>query len=154
MMRKVSIDADRIAPRLWQGSDPPGGPYLRDLKVDTLVLCARELQHDPREFPGVKVIHAPMDDANVVPVRIAMDAATAAARDHKRGKRVLVCCAMGLNRSGLVTALIIWLRSGRIPGWEAVQQVQQRREEALGNQWFTGYLASLPPYRRMRDARV
>ena len=152
MMHKVSIDADRIAPRLWQGSDPPGGPYLRDLKVDTLVLCARELQHDPREFPGVKVIHAPMDDASIVPVRIAMDAAAAAARAHKRGKRVLVCCAAGLNRSGLVMALTIWMRSGELSGRECVEQVRAHRDAALNNPRFVEYVASLPPRRRVRFA--
>ena len=143
------VDADRIAHRLWQGSDPPKGAWLRRFGIDVLVLCAAEKQHSPLEFPGVKVIHAPMDDGSIVPERTAMDAAAAVVREHKRGKRVLVCCAMGWNRSGLVSALALWLHSGDRPGWMCMKQVQKARDGALFNLAFTGYLASLPPRRQM-----
>jgi len=147
----IVIDADRIIPRLWQGSDPPRGTRLREAGVDVLVLCARENQHMVHEFPGVQVIHAPMDDDVHVPVEEAMAAAAAAARAYRRGKRVMVCCHMGWNRSGLVTALALWMLDGRMSGRAAVAHVQACRDSALSNRSFVAFLSSLAPRRRARS---
>ena len=142
------LNADRIVPLLWQGSDPPLGPTVKACGVDVLVLCARERQHSAKHFPGVEVIYAPMDDGEHVPIDLAMRTAQLAATRHIAGKRVLICCLAGLNRSGLVSALTLWYRYGS-SGAACVRRVQERRPDALCNPTFTRFLEQLPPRRRL-----
>lgn len=55
------------------------------------------------------------------------------------GRRVLIRCAGGMNRSGLVTALVL-LRAGYSAD-DAVALIQQRRSpDALSNASFVAYL--------------
>lgn len=144
------LDAHRIAPRLWQGSRPPEGKTLRTAGVDVLVLCAFEYQPPARDFPGVELLHAPMDDGDIVPWRLAMRTASAAAARYCQGKRILVTCNQGRNRSGLVTALILWtLNFGS--GKRCADHVRQHRPNALTNEAFYRWLATLP--RRGSGAR-
>jgi protein-tyrosine phosphatase len=69
-----------------------------------------EYQPAAEKFPGVEVLHAPLDDDPTRQMRedeiaIATRAAGRVARRLRAGRRVLVTCAMGLNRSALVAAL-------------------------------------------------
>ena len=147
-------DATWIAPRLWQGARPPTGPLLRDLGFDVLVLTAKE--YPPAgwpldvSFPGVEVLRVHLDDsgepATPEELRAACRVADEAAARLLRGKRVLVTCYMGLNRSGLVTALIL-REIYRISGEHAMHLVQVARDGALGNPYFQDFLERLPPPR-------
>lgn len=100
-------DADEVVPRLYVGSKPPPGRYPQ---YDAIVLAAIEYQPPAHLFPGTEVIHAPFDDA---PGRLmrndeivtATKAAARVARRLRAGQRVLVSCAMGLNRSALIAAI-------------------------------------------------
>jgi Dual specificity phosphatase, catalytic domain len=66
-------------------------------------------------------------------------AARAAYRDWSRGKRVLVRCQAGWNRSGLITALVLLL-DGKTPD-EAIKLLRERRSpNALCNQDFVRWL--------------
>lgn len=147
----MKIDANCITPRLWQGSNPPQGPALRALGFNTLALCAREHQYPSEMYPGLRVLKVPMDDSAWVPVEEAQAAARVLADEHRVGRKILVVCNMGLNRSGLVTALTLWHLSGR-PGVECLWQVQSRREGALFNHEFSTYLYMLPPKGKLRAA--
>jgi hypothetical protein len=60
------------------------------------------------------------------------------------GRRVLVACAGGRNRSGLVLGLALRELLG-CSGAEALRLVQLRREDALNNETFARHLAALPP---------
>lgn len=129
--------ANRVAPRLWMGSAPMPGSLLEQWQIHVLVLCAIEYQPRAELFPDVVVIHAPMDDA--VPTaaerRVATGAARSVHRHRLRGHRVLVTCQMGLNRSGLVSALA--LRQAGLPPCDAIQAVRDARSRyALGNHHF------------------
>lgn|SRR5574342_252055 len=139
----MKLDADHITTRLWQGSHPEPGHFVRLAGVDVLVLCAQERQHPAEYYPGVKVIHAPMDDSFDVPAIEANRAARAALAEHRKGARVLVCCNQGKNRSGLVVALMLNMLTG-ISGYEAIKRVQAHRQGALFNDAFTMYLRSIP----------
>ena len=102
---EIAIDAHRVAPMLYQGAVPPEGHVLRRLGFGMLVLCA--IEHQPRgaSFPGVRVMHAPFDDAGDPVDRATWETARAASREVAKqllkGRRVLVTCHKGLNRSGL-----------------------------------------------------
>jgi hypothetical protein len=55
------------------------------------------------------------------------------------GETVLIRCAYGINRSGLITALVL-MRKG-IRGVEAIETIrQQRYSGCLENRHFVGYL--------------
>jgi predicted protein tyrosine phosphatase len=59
--------------------------------------------------------------------------------DWKAGKRVLIRCQAGINRSGLIMALVL-IREGYSPE-EAIEQIRDKRcEAALSNRKFVDYL--------------
>jgi protein-tyrosine phosphatase len=62
----------------------------------------------------------------------------------RAGRRVLVACAGGRNRSGLVVGLAVRELLG-CSGAQALTWVQSRREDALNNATFARHLAGLPP---------
>ncbi len=143
------MNVSRIYDTIWQGAQPPTGPTLREMGFDVLVLCAREFQPPAKMFPGVTVIHAPNDDdSSVAPSREQLDKALQAARQVveavRADKNVLVTCYLGLNRSGLVTALALYFLTGW-PGWKCVKTVKLQRPNALGNQSFVKLLERLRP---------
>lgn len=106
-MSVICSEANEVAPRLFVGSKPAPGHH-RD--IDVIVLAAMEYQPAAQLFPGAEVIHVPLDDAPDRPMRrdeieAASKAAARVARRLRSGRRVLVTCAMGLNRSALVASL-------------------------------------------------
>lgn len=132
------VEASEIVPNLWQGSFPRPGEFVRASGFDLLVLCAFEHQEPASSYPGVKVLHAPNYDDGEPEHRldrdrleIALRAAQQVADVVKSGRRALVTCAAGMNRSGLVSAIALHL----IFGWDGdscVQRVRNKREHWKG----------------------
>jgi len=147
------MSASHVIPKLWQGSKPPEGPGLAAQGFRLLVLCAREIQPHSQRFPGLIVLHAPLDDdpsrdLSAQEIQIAHGAADAVARAVSQGHRTLVTCAMGLNRSGLVVALAMTRGMGAlgVSPQTAVALVRRARgNDALGNRRFVKHLFSLSP---------
>ncbi len=70
------------------------------------------------------------------------DVVKMAHKDWKSGKRVLIRCQAGLNRSGIVMALVL-IREGYSPE-EAITVMREKRSEAvLCNKHFVDYLLGL-----------
>lgn len=66
------------------------------------------------------------------------------------GRKVLVHCGAGINRSGLVAAMVMRRLFG-LSGVDATAYIRARRgPEALSNPWFASYLASLGPCEALR----
>jgi protein-tyrosine phosphatase len=102
----MELNASAISNRLWVGGEPP---FDRDIPgFDALVLCAKEIQPERTGFHGV-VIRCPIVDGTVDQSMLARVSATSrmVVTFLAGGKRVLITCAMGLNRSALVAALAI-----------------------------------------------
>lgn len=135
--RTCPLDASRIAGALYQGSAPPIGLTVRDCGFDVLVLAAKEYQPDDTLFPGVRVLHAPLDDANVDAYTwsVASGAASRVARALRRGGRVLVTCHMGINRSGLIVALSLHELS-RQQASPIIRHIRRARPGSLRNEEF------------------
>lgn len=141
------LDADWIFWDLWQGSKPPRGELVKKEGFDVLVLCAVEYQPPKTDFPGVEVVYAGFQDnfwhgPTETELKTAQKAAKIVAKHIKAGKRVLVTCQAGLNRSGLVTALAMHLLTG-VEGRSCQRWIQARRENALFNNGFTKVLSQL-----------
>ena len=101
------MSRSEIVPGLFVGSKPSPG---RHADIDTIVLTAMEYQPSADQFPGAEVIHVPLDDAPGRRMRAdeiadVLRAGSRVARRLRAGRRLLVSCAMGLNRSGIVAAL-------------------------------------------------
>lgn len=125
-------------------------------EVDLIVLCAEEFQPEKKLFApsSLTVIYAPNDDSDVVTKEqliIAVRAAREVAKAYLEGKRVLVTCMAGRNRSGLVTAIACCLLYG-VSGNKAKRVVQARRKgaPALTNPLFNRFLSKIPA----RPARI
>ncbi len=123
-------DFDPIIENLFQGAAPPYGEAVAKLGFDTLVLCAKENQREDL-YPGVEVVLAPGDD-DAREHRMMRDmptwekAAQVVVERVAAGKKVLVTCIAGLNRSGVVTALAVH----QITGWsgeDVVEHIQASR---------------------------
>ena len=123
----IVIDAHRIAPKLWVGSAP--GPEHGQL-FDVIVLCAIEYQPS---LLAQRVVHAGFDDT-ITPtrdeLRLARDTAALVNMHRAAGKRVLVSCLQGRNRSALVASLALVLQ-GMSPS-VAIQQVRLHRRHPEG----------------------
>lgn len=148
-----SFDAHEIIPNLWQGSVPVGSK-CQSAGFIVVVLCAREHQHPATGYPGVQLIHAPNDDHRAMPLTreklaLALKTARIITAAIKDGKCCLVTCAAGMNRSGLVSALVLHLLKGW-SGSKCIQHVRQMRGRhrdgfiPLTNQEFTAALRQLP----------
>lgn len=145
-------DRQKVSEGLYIGSAPEVGSDLGRANLQVLVLCAEEYQPKGKEFRGRPfTMHVPLDDGR--PSLEELERAHAAARvlagQLLLGKRALVTCWMGVNRSGLVTALAHRLRH-RTTGHEARVLVQKKRTHlppgfrALQNPYFADHLDSLP----------
>ena len=123
-------DATRIYQQLYQGAAPPVGAWLQHRGFETVVLAAEEFQPPAERFPGVRVIHFPLDDG---PQAWSTEQLAALrrlsgwlAQQVQAGRRVLVTCQEGLNRSGLIVAATIMRATGR-PAAEVVRLLRSRR---------------------------
>jgi protein-tyrosine phosphatase len=138
------LDATQIYGGLYQGSKPPMGHVLQDAGFAAVVLCAAEYQPPDGAFPGIKVHRVPFDDQsnrdlNREDLAPIIKAARFTVGVLKRNKKVLVTCWMGLNRSGLVSALSLHMLLG-ISGEKAAWIVQAKRPNALRNPMFMAHL--------------
>jgi len=113
-------------PWLAQGSAPPPGTRV---PFDVIVLAAMEYQR-AELLPGYEVLLAPLDDSGPPPTpeeqAIIRKTAHAIARRVRAGKRVLVTCWQGKNRSGVLAGLAL-VELGLSPA-RAVRRIQRYRD--------------------------
>jgi protein-tyrosine phosphatase len=83
-------------------------------------------------------------DINKMNTEELFDIVRLAHADWKRGKRVLIRCQAGWNRSGLITALVL-IREG-MGAREAIDLIRKTRSEwALCNKSFEKFLLEQDP---------
>ncbi len=149
------LEATELLPELYQGPAPPPGNAVAAWGFDVLVLAAKEFQPPAAMYPGIHVIRARLDDSGMPMMQEEWQQAVRAGQKVadvvRRGGRVLVTCAMGRNRSGLVSGLAIHMLTG-LPGAHVLAEIQRLRPGALTNQWFARALERLPGRRRVRWA--
>jgi hypothetical protein len=129
---------------LWQGPRLPPGDYSS--RWDVIVFTAGEWQPAPDRFPNVEAVYARLtDEPRPRPraMRQALEAAERVAEAVRAGRRVLVTCGQGYNRSGLVTGLAM-----RMLGYDADDIVlilrERRGVHALRNRAFLRAVRSYP----------
>lgn len=152
LLERAGVDADRVGHNLYQGSNPPPGRVLSDLGFDVLVLCAEELYqaHGPDVFPGIEVLYCPLTDRRDMTAFRPGDEANidrtvkTIVQRLASGKRVIVCCHSGWDRSGLLTARVAHACTGK-PGAWCVNHIRSCRFNALRNPFFVRTLCAIGP---------
>lgn len=98
------------------------------------------VEYGGTEVRGVHVHHARLnDDDNIEPqVQEILRAVALVKKAHSEGHPILVTCAAGRNRSGLVAAESL-IQLGNDPQ-QVISSIQARREHALSNQTFVQWL--------------
>lgn len=145
------LDASNIVPRLWLGATPPLDRDLPDF--DLLVLCAAEVQPERVAFHG-QVVRCPVvnDVLSHQELSRVIISSRMVAQALGAGKRVLVTCAAGINRSALVAALAL-ARLTRASAADLIMLMRKKRHpNALSNAFFQHVLNNLvgpgrKPYR-------
>lgn len=126
---------------------------IRSGTFDMVILCAVELEEMFRLLPErahPEVVYASNVDGLSLSrrqLRVATQAAGRAVKAYRDGKRVLITCQAGRNRSGLVTALTMHLATG-CGGRVATDIIRARRNAhgpALSNEVFAKFLCAIPP---------
>ena len=120
--------------RLAQGSAPAPGVRM---PFDTVVLAAAEYQP---ELPGFEVLRIPLYDRfppdpppDAMTRAAVQETARRIARRVRAGRRVLVTCRAGINRSGLVAGLALCELG--VPGLQAATVIRMLRN-GLHNPYF------------------
>ncbi|MFD4655471.1 protein phosphatase [Kitasatospora sp. NPDC058444] len=136
---------NEIVPGLWMGGHhftPPGGELelaVVGAEFDLVVSLFTRPGHGPA--PGVEHIVREVPDAPLAPGQLlaVQEAAELTAAAVRRGRRTLVRCHSGYNRSGLMVAQAL-VGLGFESG-EAVRLVRERRSPwALNSPVFVDYL--------------
>jgi len=139
----MNLNASKISSHLYQGAYPPTGTTLESNGFTLLVLAAEEYQPSSNFFPGVQVVHAPLDDHPYQLSQAEWDAIVRSAKlagdNVMRGGRSLITCWEGRNRSGIITAVTLTLLTGW-PADKAVARIRSRRPGALTNESFVRQL--------------
>jgi hypothetical protein len=139
----------RVAGKLYQGAF--GWPATQIAAgsgvYQLLVHCAHDVLPIQDRPDGTDLLYVPFkDDVTSPPTAETVEKVMFAARHvqqaRKLGKRVLVGCAMGLNRSGFVVAMA--LRMGGCTPAQAIERVRAARgPDALSNRRFVKAIEDL-----------
>ena len=133
-----------VLPRLWQSGLPEDWSDLRrryDVVVDLADPGPGPSADDLGSITWVKV---PLEDGRRVPDRLVLEQLTALVAGMVRdGRRVLVHCTYGKNRSGLLMALVVRELLG-CDGPAALSRVRAVRHRAVNNDVFAEWVSGLP----------
>ncbi|WP_329930518.1 protein-tyrosine phosphatase family protein [Streptomyces sp. SP17BM10] len=136
---------NEIAPGLWMGGHywtPPGGdlePVVVGYEFDVVVSLFTLPGHGPAPHVEHVVRAVPDDVLSAAQLRAVQDAVALTAEAVRRGRRTLVRCRSGYNRSGLAVAGALTLL-GHDTG-RAIGLIRERRSPwALNNPVFVEYL--------------
>lgn len=125
-----------IPHKLAQGSAPQPGVAL---PFDTIVLAAREYQPD---LPGYEVIRVPLSDEGPPPTpeesELIRINSSRIVRRLLAGRRVLVTCWQGRNRSGVLVGKAL-VELGNEPG--RVVDAIRRLRNGLTNLYFAAMVS-------------
>ena len=131
---------------LWISGSPIDCGWLRRERIDLVIDVADpQLRLEPQALGTIVYCkEALIDGAELPPSAILGRLVDDVVAGVRAGRRVLVACAGGRNRSGLVVGLAVRELLG-CSGAQALNWVQSRRENSLNNATFARHLAGLPP---------
>jgi hypothetical protein len=145
-----------VRDRLWQAGSPLDWALVTENAIDVIIDVNGD--GDRRLEPAgwfraesILYVFWPLTDGRLPDETTLELVSTFVADLVEHGKRVLVQCSQGVNRSALVSALVARRIEG-LTGPEAIERVLAARPSALSNPTFRTWLATLPAHER--PARV
>lgn len=139
----VPTNSSEVIQRLYQGGKPKPGHY----DLDLIVLSDMEYQPAASSFPGIEIVRVMLNDyrpATPEEYAAAVKASEVTADWYRAGKRILITCGAGLNRSGLITGLT--LRRLGYSTDEAIALIQRARgPNAIKNSNFQRFIRQFVP---------
>lgn len=133
-------EPSQITDLLWQSG------YIHDRDTGHGFLTVVNVSGDPimKRLEGVEYVNKGLSDSDFLPhygtifqlawsARMAVDA----------GRKTLINCQMGWNRSGLIMGVTVWMLTG-MSGEEVVKLIRSKRANALSNRFFGAFLSQLP----------
>lgn len=128
------MNADQVSKNLWVGGLPTD-PEAVDKNFDVLVLAAKQFQDvfPVHKYPGTKVIHVPLEDAKPTAKekQLALKAGIEVFEHNQKGRKVLVTCAAGVNRSAMIAGLAMVI--GGLSAEHAINRIRKRRKPPSGS---------------------
>lgn len=135
----------QIAPRLWMGGheylagDGQWAEVVVGDEFDAVYSLHSRSGYGPSYWVEHHVLEVPDDVLTAEQIRAVEEFAASAAADYAAGRRVLVRCRAGMNRSGLVVGEVL-IRSG-YTATDAIGMIRANRAPgALNNEMFVAYL--------------
>lgn len=137
---------EMVPGQVWQGGCPVDFSWARETGIDVVLDLADADAYPPAdEVEGLTYLKAPLVDGGEVPdPAVTLGLAALLAGLVREGRRALVHCTFGRNRSGLVTTLVVRELLG-LSGADALAHVQRHRARAVNNEAFAAWLRALPP---------
>lgn len=149
-MRDVLPAMSEIIPGLWQG-DQSSGVIAAEQEFDVVVNLTPTTMGTQRVMkPGSTYIRWEIADGPLPDLVKLQSIAYGCGVALKAKRAVLVHCAAGINRSGLMCALIV-RGVERCSGADAVAIVRTARPGALSNKVFADWLQTLDPPAHLDD---
>ena len=136
--------ACEVLPGLWQSGLPEDWAEVRD-RVDAVIDVADPGPGpSPEDLGGLTWVKAPLEDGDELPDPLVLHHLAGLTADLVRdGRRVLVHCTFGKNRSGLLMTLVVRELLG-CDGPTALERVRAVRHRAVNNARFADWLSDLP----------
>ena len=134
----------KVWSKLYVEPDDRLAQRCKDLGAEVLFLCAKERQHPGETFGGIEVHRLPLADdpkagLDRKSLALAMNGALAAATAAANGRRVVISCVEGEDRSPFIAALA--LERAGIDAETAIARVRAACPGALqGNPRFVAIL--------------
>ena len=135
----------QLIPNLYQSGWPQAGS-VKNFDVVVLLACMDGIEPDIFPvfgYPGQVVIKWEIDDGPVLPdLQTLRILAFTVVRFLQRNQKIIVLCHAGLNRSSLMTAMVMHLMHGWT-GAEIIRVLRERRDPyCLCNPMFEKYVRS------------
>jgi protein-tyrosine phosphatase len=129
---------------LWHGGCPVDFAWVRAHAIDVVVDVSDPDAYPPAaEIEGLTYLKCPLVDHDTLPdPELTLRLAELVAGLAGAGRRVLVHCTFGRNRSGLLATLVVRALLG-LSGAQALSYVRERRDRAVNNETFAAWLESL-----------
>jgi hypothetical protein len=137
--------SELVPGRLWHGGCPVDFDWVRATGIDLVLDVADADAHPPDgATDGLLYLKCPLVDEGALPDQaLTLGLASLVAGLVRDGRRALVHCTFGRNRSGLMATLVVRELLG-LSGAEALAHVRARRRNVANNETFEAWLESLP----------
>ena len=131
----------KVIEGLYQSGFPDFAEIIKENIQAVIYLARRQRQLPDDVSPGENFLYIwwPIEDGSVPDTRILEGLADLAVRFLKDGLRVLISCAVGINRSSLLVSLVM-MKYLQIDPQEAIDQIRAKNPLALSNEDFYNWL--------------